>query len=462
MISKEEDLRKKITVVLPIELKGREFDSRLLLAYHLAKEGYRVIIGDRAGVERESKYLQNCIYIAKSLAYSQKEMYENFHRRGGKVLILYEEGAYVGRLKNVASEIESAYPKGMLPHIDGILVYGDAFNTILRENIDELNVTNVHTIGNPRFDLHKPKYFSYFHEQATKITDKIGKYILFNGNFVRGNHHLGQEHLTNEIENNQELSSEAKSIFFSMMEESKEQLDSFIAMISKVAERFPEISLVVRPHPGEHLAIYFDRLSQHKNVHITNHGMAYPWIIASEIIVHQDCTTAIESLFAEKPTISYYPFKDRTNLFWLSTYLSDNASSEDEILDKVEEYLTNPYELNEEQKLKITSEIINYKEYSHSRLSSVLKNFTNEMTLDEKITPSLTEKLKLQYQRFRAFLRWKKGKYLVKTRYVKAYEGVKKHELESRLDIIKSIEKDTNNNFKVSQKGINVFHLIVK
>ena len=70
-----------ITVVLPIEVKGREFDSRLLLAYHLVKQGYNVVIGDRAGVERETKYTQNCIYIAKSLAYSQQEMYENFHSK---------------------------------------------------------------------------------------------------------------------------------------------------------------------------------------------------------------------------------------------------------------------------------------------------------------------------------------------------------------------------------------------
>lgn len=451
----------EITIVLPIEIKGREFDSRLLLAYHLAKEGYQIVIGDRAGVERETKHVQNCIYIAKSLAYSQKDMYENFHTNNGKVLILYEEGAYVGRLKNVASEIESAYPKGMLPHIDGILVYGDSFNKVLKDHVEELNGSNVFTIGNPRFDLHKPKYFSYFNSKTSEIKNKIGKYILFNGNFVRGNHHLGQEHLRNEIENNQELNSEAKTIFFSMMKESKKQLDSFISMISKVADEFPDISLVVRPHPGEHKKIYFENLSKFKNIHITNEGMAYPWIIGSEIIVHQDCTTAIESLFAEKPIISYYSHEDATNLFWLSRYLSDKSRDEDEMIKKIKCYLKQSYQLTSEKKEKITNEVINYSEYSHNKLISVIEGFRSKMN---KGNPDETfkTKLNLYYQRFRAFLRWKKGKYYHKSAYTISYEGVKRFEVKNRIQKLHLIENNDVANLKVSKRGINVFHIELK
>ena len=214
-------MSKKITIILPIEIKAREFDSRLLLAYHLVKDGYEVIIGDRAGCERESKHLQNCIYIAKSLAFSQKKLYENFHFNNGKVLILYEEGAYVGRTKNITSEIESAYPKGMLPIVDGIFVYGESFNQILKNNVRCLNDSNVFTSGNPRFDLHKPYYHQYFKKETNKINEDIGNYILFNGNFVRGNHYLGQEHLKNEINQSKELTESAKLFFYEMMKESK-------------------------------------------------------------------------------------------------------------------------------------------------------------------------------------------------------------------------------------------------
>ena len=448
-----------ITVVLPIEVKGREFDSRLLLAYHLVKQGYNVVIGDRAGVERETKYTQNCIYIAKSLAYSQQEMYENFHSNNGKVLILYEEGAYVGRLKNLKSELDSSYPRGMIPHIDAILVYGNAFKSILIDNIEELDNTNVYVIGNPRFDLHKRKYFSYFDDQISNITNKFGKYILFNGNFVRGNHHLGQKHLLNEIKENQELTNEAKSIFYKMMEESEEQLNSFINMISCVAKKNPKITLIVRPHPGEGLSIYQKSLSNFENIRIINEGSAYPWIIGSELVVHQDCTTAIETIFSEKPVISFYPFDDRTNLFALSTYLSDKTSSIDEIIQKIDFYLKNPYKLRKEQIEKINSEVINYSDFSHFKLNDVISKIKKNMVYDKFFKNDMKKIINLWYQRFRAYLRWMKGKYLVKTGYAIAFEGLNINELKKRIKNIKSIEEDSLADIKVSQKGINVFHL---
>ncbi|MFY0631397.1 MAG: hypothetical protein JXR05_13510 [Flavobacteriaceae bacterium] len=454
-------MKKEITIILPIELKKREFDSRLLLAYHLVNKGYKVIIGDRAGCERESKNIQNCIYIAKSLAYSQKAMYENFHANNGKVLVLYEEGAYVGRINNVLSEIESAYPSGMLEHVDGILVYGDSFNELLKTNVDSLNDSNVFTVGNPRFDLHKPSYFPYFKDEISEIKKEVGDYILFNGNFVRGNHHLGQVHLKNEIDENKELTEEAKLIFYSMMEESKEQLDSFIKMIEKVAESFPEKTMLVRPHPGEDKKIYHQILSKFKNVRITNEGMAYPWIIGADLVIHQDCTTAVESVFAEKPVISYYPFEDKSNLFWLSTFLSEMVSTEAELIQKVTTNLKNTSFLSEEQEKKITDEIINYKDFSHKRLINILSNFTNDMSQSYNKKQSIDEKLALSYQRFRAFLRWKKGKYYLKTRYVLAYEGIKKTEVLKKIKTISSIENDSQQEIKVSRRGINVFHLKV-
>ena len=453
-------MEKEITIILPIELKKREFDSRLLLAYHLVNKGYKVIIGDRAGCERESKNIQNCIYIAKSLAFSQKSMYDNFHANNGKVLILYEEGAYVGRLENVASEIESAYPLGMLPYIDGILVYGESFVQVLTNHVSSLNSSNVIPIGNPRFDLHKPHYHSYFEKEVEDIKNRIGDYILFNGNFVRGNHHLGQEHLRNEIEQNEELTKEAKAVFYNFMDESVIQLDSFIKMIANVAKSIPEISIVVRPHPGEDLKIYYENLSKYKNVHITNKGMAYSWIIGAEIVVHQDCTTAVESIFANKPIISYIPFEDRSSLFWLSTFVSDIVSTENDIIIKIKKYLKGEkYYLSLEQKKIFNKEVINYSAFSHDLLIEVLESVILDMDLCKREKVDFKKRAKLIYQRFRSFLRWKKGKYYLKSRYVTAFEGVKKKEVLERLKKLNKMENGEINQIKVSNCGINVFLL---
>lgn len=97
--------------------------------------------------------------------------------------------------------IEVSYPKAMLPYIDSILVYGKSFHKILIESVEELNNKNVFICGNSRFDLHKPKYHSYFEKETNKIKKQFGKYILFNCNFIAGNHYLGQESFKQEISN---------------------------------------------------------------------------------------------------------------------------------------------------------------------------------------------------------------------------------------------------------------------
>jgi surface carbohydrate biosynthesis protein len=453
-------MKQRVTIVLPIEIKKREFDSRLLLAYFFVKEGYNIIIGDRDGCERESIYTLNCVYIAKSLAYSQKNMYNNFHNNNGKVLILYEEGGFVGRVKTKLSEIESAYPSGMLPFIDSILIYGESYKELLIENIIGLNKTNVFSSGNSRFDLHKPKYHSYFNEDLNKIKKRYGKYILFNGNFVTGNHFLGQDTFKNEIAENQEMNDEMKSAFFERMKDAEKNIITFIEMIIIVSKAFPDLSIIVRPHPGEDGKIYHDYLSQFKNVHITNKGNAYSWIIGAEIVIHQDCTTGIEAVFAEKPVISYIPFSDRSNLFFLATFLSDIATNSFEIIIKIESYLNGKkYTLNDEQKKVLEKEAINYKYYTNELMLDIVENAVQTIELNNCNKLTLINYFKLQYQRSRACIRWIKGKYYSNSRYSVAYEGVKKHEILKRLNIIKKIENGNNVNITVSKRGINTFHL---
>ncbi|KKK72233.1 hypothetical protein LCGC14_2905910, partial [marine sediment metagenome] len=155
-------MNKEITVVLPVEIKNREFDSRLLLAYHLIKEGYKVIIGDRSGCSREINFIPNCIYLAKSLAYSQSGLFKKIKHNNGRIFILCEEGGYVGREKHKFSEIKSFYPKKMLHFVDSVFVYGKSFQNLLVENFPEFNSKNTYIIGNSRFDLHKPKYLRYY------------------------------------------------------------------------------------------------------------------------------------------------------------------------------------------------------------------------------------------------------------------------------------------------------------
>ncbi len=51
---------------LPVEVKVRELDAKLLLSYYAIQQGYQVIIGDHPVVEESTSYLPAGIFFIKS------------------------------------------------------------------------------------------------------------------------------------------------------------------------------------------------------------------------------------------------------------------------------------------------------------------------------------------------------------------------------------------------------------
>ena len=158
-------MKSKIPVLLPIEEKKRELDSKLLLSLHLISKGYPIIIGDRGGIARELRFLQKCIYLGKSLSVDYEKTFRDVHRNNGKVIVLYEEGAIVAWPDFKYDEIESFYPQEVIHLVDYLFTYGTTYSKLLVETIKELNDAKLYVTGNMRFDLHRPKYRKYYEDK---------------------------------------------------------------------------------------------------------------------------------------------------------------------------------------------------------------------------------------------------------------------------------------------------------
>ena len=117
--------------------------------------------------------------------------------------------------------------------------------------------------------------------------------------------------------------------------------------------------------------------------------------------------------------------------------------------------------MSDKQKSKINDEVINYTQYSHNRLISIINKISLQM---DTVTVGQSFKVKFQiyYNRFRAYIRWKKGKYYHKSAYSIAFEGLKKNEVIDKIRKLQLIEGDKAINFLISKRGINVFHLTNK
>lgn len=73
----------------------------------------------------------------------------------------------------------------------------------------------------------------------------------------------------------------------------------FLNMIPVLSREFLEYTIIVRPHPTEKLEIWEEISKDLKNVKVIFEGSVGPWIQGVEFVIHNGCTTAIESYFLQ-------------------------------------------------------------------------------------------------------------------------------------------------------------------
>jgi hypothetical protein len=76
-------------------------------------------------------------------------------------------------------------------------------------------------------------------------------------------------------------------------------------LIPALEKSFPQHTIIVRPHPTESQEIYRKIAAKCERVKVTNEGNVVPWIIASEAVIHNGCTTGVEAYVLGVPAISY-------------------------------------------------------------------------------------------------------------------------------------------------------------
>jgi hypothetical protein len=86
-----------------------------------------------------------------------------------------------------------------------------------------------------------------------------------------------------------------------------EMLGSFVQTIRVLAESFPEIDIIVRPHPVEDEAAWQGILGDAANVIVSHEGSISGWIRGASALIHNSCTSALEAVVCGTPTLAYRP-----------------------------------------------------------------------------------------------------------------------------------------------------------
>ena len=290
-------------ILIPIETSSRELLYKTYLCHLLAKRGFTCYLGTKSSIYKLMLEFKGYIYIDKGYHQNVSEkLYEIINKRNGMIISLDDEGS-VDYADN-STLLKVRYTKKLFSESDIVFLWGSQQHKVVQPNIFDNN--KVFVTGHPKFELLKVNYHLFYRDEVNSIEKKYSKFILINTNMGHGNNINGDDFIRNtyrdRIPNIDQL-----------IDFDKKKCDAFIDLVKTISDKLSK-TIIFRPHPEEDIKYYKNAFKDLSNVHVIYEGSVIPWLIASEVMIHPDCTTGIESLFLGKKSISFLPKTCNPNL----------------------------------------------------------------------------------------------------------------------------------------------------
>lgn len=323
-------------IYMPLESKVRELPSRILLSRYLLRQGFRVVLGYNQTVVSGSRWFPPGVYLIKGLNAVQRRMAAIFRDHGHRVLAIDEEALGLSdewfMAKNVDPEIA--------PLVDEIYCQGPRQRRALANHFDFTDHQLALT-GNSRVDFLLPPLKSIFAEEVSGIRQRFGKFVLINTNSGSVNNLWGDPRrylgLLVEVGWYDPDNPDDKALVDEHLAHDRGNLVTLKSLIELLAERRPDISVVVRPHPSERSKIWEDIAAGLPSVTVVTDTNAPPWLDAASLVVTTGCTTGLEAALLGTRAISVNVEADghRFSSFFVANEINLLTRSVEETLDRI-------------------------------------------------------------------------------------------------------------------------------
>lgn len=313
---------------LPIETKSREFDSRCLIALECSRRGALSIMGPATMLP----YRVPHTVLLKSASRFELGRIRAEQAQGALSAVLDEEG-----IVHTADRREHAmrYSQQTLDAVDRVFLNGANEQGVLAEHY-RLDQEKCKLTGNSRFDFYKPKLAGYYEQEAAGLNRQFGKFILVasrfgNVNLARRVDFIQFNATVRKLDPKTELP--ILEAFHAYTVELYRYFEELLPILSK---RFPNYTIVLRPHPSERHDAWHRASQGLANVKIVSEGPIGPWLRAASAVIHNGCTTGVEAFLMGRPVYAYMPIESAVYDLHFPNAVSTQARTAKQLLDEVE------------------------------------------------------------------------------------------------------------------------------
>ena len=317
-------------VIIPSEIQAREFDAKLLLACFLAEGGVTAYVGARHEIHANLHRLPPSLYVAKDFRRTSNRIFGIMDLLGHKIVAWDEEG-----LLTIDREVyyELRVDPSTISLVREFYAWG-APNKALTEDAPGFPGVSIHITGNPRIDLLRPELRNFHAEVAKQLKGRFGKFILINTNFGVANHVVRSKTVRPGKPNPYQRYAPMPGLD-DIFRHRAELFQVFLELLPRIAGRFAEHTIVVRPHPTESHAVWKNAAKDNDNVRVIHEGPALPWLLAAGVMIHNGCTTGLESFLLDRPSIMFEPKRIRPTISTLSNVLSHCIDTEQKLFETI-------------------------------------------------------------------------------------------------------------------------------
>lgn len=337
---------KKPILLIPVENQVRELDAKLLLACVSAWRGFTSIIGPKRELENRIASFPKSVYVAKSMVQGNSKFLGAAHKLG-HINVAWDEEALVHLPPDIY--FTRRFSSEALAYISHLFAWGEDNANLWRQYPELPDGMPIHITGNPRNDLLRPEIRPYYEKDVNEIRSTYGDFILINTNVNHVNAFLPGRNLFLPIEKpgeKPEFGRAARGMtreYAEGLRKFKQAIfEAFQKLIPVLEKSFPSHTIIVRPHPTESQEVYHQIAEGCKHVQVTNKGNVVPWLLATQALIHNGCTTAVEAYVMRIPAISYRATIDETydnGFYALPNQLSHQCFDLDQLQDTLSKIL---------------------------------------------------------------------------------------------------------------------------
>jgi surface carbohydrate biosynthesis protein len=291
---------------LPLEIKQRDLDCRLLIAAHLLASRVPVVIGQQWSLISNLQNLPPGVVLFKSVNSIMATSMKMFHRLGHLVTATDEE---VLACVEDACFMES-FCQQAADSCHMFFAQNELHKAAVEARFPQLRQKTM-AVGNSRIDLlsppHRPSLATDTAESAAQRP-----YILFNTNYGQINSIWRDMNQVRAIAvrvgwvDPDDPASVAR--YEAILEWERRNRDEIVPLIHWAADNLSH-KIVIRPHPVELVEFWQEEFGGHANVIIIPRSAPYPWLLESDLVVHTQCTTGLETALLGNLAVNVQPLR---------------------------------------------------------------------------------------------------------------------------------------------------------